>query len=73
MAEPQGVKIGLATRIKALFCAICPFCCAARRWPKSAYARRIRVIRDRCPFCQAYIKIKLVKQAAAATQPSGAG
>jgi hypothetical protein len=72
MAEAQPARIGLGTRIKAFICTICPLCCAARRWPASAYARRIRVIRDRCPFCRAYIKIKLVQRPAAPTQPSPA-
>lgn len=45
------------TRLKALGCAICPFCIAARKWPRSRYAGSLRSIEKACPFCRAYARV----------------
>ena len=46
------------TKILAMFCKLCPFCVAARQWPYSAYAKKLREIEKHCPFCNAYSKLK---------------
>ena len=66
------VKIGVGTRIKAFLCRLCPICIPARWRPNSAYARRIRVIQDICPFCRAYIRVQRVKAAAKAPTEAAA-
>jgi len=37
---------------------MCPFCIAARQWPNSAYAKKLKAIEKNCPFCNAYSKLK---------------
>ena len=64
------VKIGVGTRIKAFLCRLCPICIPARWRPDSAYARRIRVIQNACPFCAAWIRVQRFK--AAETAPTQA-
>ena len=51
-------KITWATKAKAFVCRLCPLCRAARRWPNSRYAQRIRVVTKDCPFCKAYIRLQ---------------
>ena len=38
----------------AAVCAVCPFCLAKRKWPRSAFARGYRKVERFCPFCRAY-------------------
>lgn len=42
----------------AFFCRICPFCIAARHWPTSGYARKLRSIEKNCPACRAYNELR---------------
>jgi len=46
------------TRLLAAICKLCPFCTAARRWPNSAYARKLKKIEKFCGPCKAYLKLK---------------
>ena len=41
-------------KILAFFCKICPFCIAARIFPNSKYAKKIKEIEKKCPACRAY-------------------
>lgn len=50
-------KVGFGTRLKAFCCSICPVCAAARRWPSSGFARKVRVKEKDCPCCRAYAKV----------------
>jgi hypothetical protein len=57
------VKISFILRVKAFFCKwLCPLCIPARRWPDSRYARKIKVIRDECPFCKAFVEVKRLRE-----------
>ena len=53
-----NMKIDIKTKILAAFCKVCPFCIAARQWPDSAYAKKLKAIEKNCPFCNAYSKLK---------------
>lgn len=53
--RPQTFSTG--TRLKAWLCRVCPFCVAARRWPDSRYARKLRKIEQNCPFCRAHARV----------------
>jgi len=52
------LKIDKKTKVLAGFCRVCPFCIAARQWPNSAYAKKLKAIEKNCPFCNAYSKLK---------------
>jgi hypothetical protein len=52
------LKIDIKTKVLAAFCRVCPFCIAARQWPGSAYAKKLKKIEKNCPFCKAYSKLK---------------
>ena len=41
----------------ALACQVCPFCVAARAFPKSGYAAFMRRLEENCPACQAYDRV----------------
>ncbi len=56
MTEPLRPSIG--TRVMAFLCRVCPLCVPARRWPVSHYARKIRVVQERCPCCGARVEVK---------------
>jgi len=51
------------TRLKAFICNVCPFCIAARKWPGSKFARKLRNIERKCPCCRAYARIMADRQA----------
>jgi hypothetical protein len=46
------------TKLLAMVCKLCPFCIVARRWPNSAYAKKLKEIEKHCCFCKAYSKLK---------------
>jgi len=52
------LKIDIKTKVLAAFCRICPFCIAARQWPDSTYAKKLKEIEKNCPFCKAYSTLK---------------
>ena len=41
----------------AFLCQICPLCAAARLFPKSAFAAKLREVERDCPACRAYRKL----------------
>ena len=53
----ENATIGLTTRVLAACCTVCPFCVAARRFPRSAFARALRRIESSCPACRAYDRV----------------
>jgi len=60
MVNTKGLrlKIDIKTKVLAAFCRVCPFCIAARHWPDSSYAKKLKEIEKNCPFCKAYLKLK---------------
>jgi hypothetical protein len=60
MVNTKGlrVKTNMKTKVLAAFCRVCPFCIAARKWPNSAYAKKLKEIEKNCPFCKAYSRLK---------------
>ena len=51
MPEPA---VTTSTKIKALFCRICPLCTVARIRPEGGFARKLAEAEKNCPFCRAY-------------------
>lgn len=58
MSEEIHIPIGL--RLLAAFCRICPCCIIARRWPDSPFAGQFSKIRQHCPCCRAYDRVKIM-------------
>lgn len=54
--ESLRLKTDMKTKALAAVCRICPFCIAARKWPESAYAKKLKKIEKNCCFCRAYHK-----------------
>jgi len=52
------MAIDKKTKIMATVCKCCPFCLAARKWPRSAYAKKLEKLEKNCPFCRAYSRLK---------------
>lgn len=46
------------TKALAFVCTICPFCIAARLFPKSKYAALMKKAEKECPACKAYARVK---------------
>lgn len=46
--------MGPLKHVLAGLCSICPFCIAARKWPKSGFARILTKVEKNCPACKAY-------------------
>ena len=59
MLEKVHISIGL--RLLALVCKICPCCLIARHWPDSTLAKRFRKVQYLCPFCRAYMRVKILQ------------
>ena len=45
------------TKFLAFLCTICPFCIAARCFPKSKYAEAMKKAEANCPACKAYDEV----------------
>jgi len=59
------------TKLLAVCCRICPFCIAARKWPDSALAKKLRQAEKSCPACKAYAQV--YKRPAHGTPTGGSG
>jgi len=46
------------TKFLAFLCTICPFCIAARCFPKSKYAAAMKKAEASCPACKAYARVE---------------
>jgi len=51
----------MQTRLLAWLCRLCPFCNAARLWPRSGFARKLAEVEKDCPACRAYRQVYGVK------------
>jgi len=44
----------MKNKILAFICKVCPFCIAARLFPNSKYAEKMKKLENDCPACKAY-------------------
>jgi rubrerythrin len=44
-------------KLLAFLCSVCPFCIAARKYPDSAFAKKLAKAEENCPACNAYKEI----------------
>ena len=44
----------MKTMLLAQICRFCPVCIAARHWPESAFAQKVKEMEKNCPACNAY-------------------
>ena len=56
------MEVDRKTKIMAAVCKFCPFCIAARKWPDSAYAKKLKKLEKNCLFCKAYSRLKQSEQ-----------
>ena len=44
----------MKTKLLATFCRFCPVCIVARKFPESAFAKKVKELERNCPACRAY-------------------
>ena len=59
-------KPGVGKWVLANLCRVCPFCIAAKIFPNSGFAKKLKSVESNCPACRAYYEVYIRKGADAA-------